>query len=679
MPDIALPDSLQALLQPINESSATGEELDRNIGLYESIGFRLNANQTDYKSCIQDAEIVLKEQSKHLQITSWLTLCWLMEQGIEGYRNGLLLMKELLVEYGDQVFPERPKHRVLAFKYLGRDQWVQILGSKIEEEKISNKAALVEEIKQLLSDVAGLFVEKLGESDPPDMSAVMDQLGAVSLSSNGSPAASTAEEEKPILEAREKETEENKETSPAQKNGFPDEIAVSGAEQYTNGEVVEATPEISQEAAQNTTEAPATENKEQDLETAVKVEPDISVPDEVDELLEDISFSSKTGKDIEEEPDDEDNLVYDTLKSEMRSFSGNDYHKCVQLCQDILQNRSKHLRVALFLCISWYRTEGLNGLSNGFLLMQQLLKKYQAELHPLDESKRIKIVQRLNSEARLQMLTDTVLGNEQPKFSVTDAGIKSLKDIPKPIERDLHKVKGQSFVGEEEFWEKISKAIGNKANEDQKKTLIHHFTTVKAGEERISYSIDDDRIEALIKAGLPEDIGSTLKKMVGNEYTGWGRCYDALLTEIGDEALETYESVLKGFMNHHVNGLLGVENAFDVLAATCKEVFDEQPPRMDTLADTIKSLSESASEILDQATANLQEIKSRKKRKTEQEKRAREKAPDRANKRPSSGQKAQTPSGSSGGGEAISISNLEVKWAGRCRKVIAKSADLLCR
>ena len=664
MSALALPD-IEDLLQPISPSSESGEDLDPYLDPYESLSYRFSGEQTDYKSCVQDAEAVLKEQSKHLQVVAWLTLSWLMVEGIRGYRKGLSLMKETLSRYGATVFPVKKKHRVNAFRFLARDKWVQVLCKKIEGETAGDKAAIVEDIMNLLVEVADLFVEKLGEVGKPDISGLLDKIGEADTTSTKRDNAKADQASSRIEENTLKEQEAPLHSST---NESSSTRSVESNQESTRA--MEEAANVQNGTPTNEEDADSWDSEEGKEDGALS--PEIPLPEEVDDLLQDVSFSSRTGKDIEEEPDEEDNLIYDNLKSEMRSFGNNDYNKCVQLCFDILQNRSKHLRVVVLLCISWYRTEGLSGLGKGFLLLQLLLKKYQADVYPVDTKKRIKIIQRLNSEDRLQMLGETLIGNEKPRFSITDAGIKSLSDIPKPIERSLHKLKGQSFVGEDDFWKQVMGVIGDKANDSQKKALIHHFTTERAGQDRITYSIDEQVLDSLKEVGLNEDVSASLSRLMGVTYKGWNRCYEALLTELGDEHVALYEPVLKGFMNQNVAELLHLERIFERLQETCSEVLQPDPPRLDTLSDTVKGLADSARTIIDQATADLQDIKDQKNREEAAEKRARERTARQATRERPSKDKKQTPVSepqSSGG----AISSLEIKWAEDAEKLLKKA------
>ena len=630
---VLLPDTLKELLLPISASSGTGEDLDPYVDPYESLSYRFSGEQTDYKGCIQDAESVLKEQSKHLQVISWLTLSWLVVEGLSGYRKGILLMKEVLVKYGAEVFPEKKKHRVNALRYLTRDKWVQVLGKKLEEEKASQKAEVVADIRKLLVDLADLFVEKLGESNKPDISGLLDIIDAVEVSSSEGSAS-----KEPHTESVE--------------------------------EVVEDSNTLQIDSENTAEEAEEVNN------SIHKEHTDIPLPEDVEELLEDISTSSRTGKDIELEPDEEDNLIYETLKSEMRNFSGNDYIKCIQLCSDILKNRSKHLRVVVLLCISWFRTEGVYGLKKGFILLEKILEKYSEDVFPVDVKKRVKIIQRLNSEPRLQMLGQTLIGNEQPKFKITDTGIKSLKDIPKPIERDLHKLKGQSFIGEEEFWRQVIEVIGNKAKDEQKKALLHHFTIEKAGQDQVSYAIDDQIIDAMRKAGLPSELGRSLDNLVGVEYRGWARSFDALLTELGEQPAKEYESVFKGFLNQNVTELLRLERVFNQFKERCSDKLQPDPPGLETLSETISSLADSARDVIEQASSDLESLKRKIDQSNKQEKKPEEKATQKSPQRSSreeTRRSAEIKDPVSEGEKVVSISSLEIKWAEDADKLLKKA------
>ncbi|RMH96330.1 MAG: hypothetical protein D6681_12345, partial [Calditrichaeota bacterium] len=66
--------------------------------------------------------------------------------------------------------------------------------------------------------------------------------------------------------------------------------------------------------------------------------------------------------------------------------------------------RSKHLRVALWLLIAWFRKDGLEGFRNGLMLLIGVLEKFGETLHPADPVQQARILQGLNTDRRLRLL-----------------------------------------------------------------------------------------------------------------------------------------------------------------------------------------------------------------------------------------------------------------------------------
>jgi type VI secretion system protein VasJ len=113
---------------------------------------------------------------------------------------------------------------------------------------------------------------------------------------------------------------------------------------------------------------------------------EIQVPDKILELLSPISGESPAGQEATVNED------YFKLDMEIGKVSP-DYKICIDLTSDILTQTSKDLRVAAWLCLAWYRTEGLSGLKDGILLLLELIKRFGSDLHPQKPAHRSKAVQ----------------------------------------------------------------------------------------------------------------------------------------------------------------------------------------------------------------------------------------------------------------------------------------------
>ena len=699
MAEIAVSDKVKALLEPVTDSSPAGEDLNIYDGPYEMLSNEMNGQQTNYAHSAEEAAKLIKE-SKHLQVASWLAVSWLMVDGLSGYRDGLQVISGILGAFGNSIYPTKPKRRTAAFRYLARDNWVATLVKCIEEEPLPDKAGLVKEIVDLLEEAADTYAKELGE-ERPDISVLLDGIKAANITKNGASAANA----RPVKENGDQKIADNgeshvdgtdaserkfAETSVAQwedvepDGNREDEPAIEGEDGAGLGTGVgagadenrpdesgpdESGPDKIGPDESGPDESGPDESGPDKIGPDKSGQPPLSIPDEVEELLEEISFSAKTGIDIEREATDEDSRVYEQLKSELRNFSGNDYNKCVELSTDILQHRSKHLRVALFLCISWYRTEGITGLKNGFILLDQLLQKFAEEVHPQDNIKRTKIVQRLNSEPRLQKLSDTPIGDEKAEFVVTSEGIKALSDINKQLEFALHDLKGQTYTGVDAFIERIDEVVGDKATKEQKDGFVPHFQISKSGKEKIEYRVDESAIAALEKAGLPGDMVSALWSLAGNDYKGWVRCFDAISLSIGEEAASEYQDVLMAFFNKNVIELQLTERAFVGLVETCKATIDEEYTWLETLSETIVDLAVRARDIVSHAGDELAAIKEKKLRNVQQKERSKERKAARDSSKKTS---ASSTEGASSTGGPMLIKDVKVTSAEDADRLLKK-------
>jgi type VI secretion system protein VasJ len=130
---------------------------------------------------------------------------------------------------------------------------------------------------------------------------------------------------------------------------------------------------------------------------------DTQIPDFVRDLLNPISTDSPVGN--ESSTDEE----YFRLEMEIGKPSPN-YKVAIELASSILQEKSKDLRVASWLCFAWYRDEKIPGLKNGLLLLFELLNTFRDKLYPENIVHRAKALQLLNSSRFVK-----ILEKEEPK------------------------------------------------------------------------------------------------------------------------------------------------------------------------------------------------------------------------------------------------------------------------
>jgi type VI secretion system protein VasJ len=74
-----------------------------------------------------------------------------------------------------------------------------------------------------------------------------------------------------------------------------------------------------------------------------------------------------------------------------------DYKKCIELADIVLQEKSKDIKVATWLCFSLFRTEKIKGLRDGLDIIYQLLIKFENNLFPENIIHRGKALQFLNT------------------------------------------------------------------------------------------------------------------------------------------------------------------------------------------------------------------------------------------------------------------------------------------
>ena len=124
---------------------------------------------------------------------------------------------------------------------------------------------------------------------------------------------------------------------------------------------------------------------------------EIEIPDSVKELLEDIPGDKPVG--IDASNDEE----YFKLTMEVPKTIP-DYKNWIELSETILTEKSKDIKVAVWLCFAYYRSENINGLKKGLILILELLKKFGNDLYPSNPIHRSKAIQFINTGRVLKLL-----------------------------------------------------------------------------------------------------------------------------------------------------------------------------------------------------------------------------------------------------------------------------------
>lgn len=377
MSDAAVLVDAQTLLKPIAGDSPVGQDPEMNPDYINLDAEMAKMSGLDYEMIAEVAQRILTSESKHLRVATWLTLGWTKLYGVTGLRNGLEVIVRLLDEFAPDLFPEKAKMQSMALQNLHSDKRIAMFAKKATNPD----SADIADAKSFLDKIAE-SAQSLYEDKPPTLDGLREALEALAPGSDAAPTNGES-----IKAAKEEQTSET-----------PSATVDSKSE-----ETVEDSIETSQDESASNGAAETAAGSE-DSEQAEPEEEKIAVPDEVQDLLDQISDEEPAGEDVEKTDDQEVMVEYMTLESEMAKFSGNNYEQCAIQCSDLLRDRTKHLRIAIWQLIAWYRTLKLTGFRDGLALIYHLLNDFTESIHPQDVSQQANTLQLLNSEARIKLL-----------------------------------------------------------------------------------------------------------------------------------------------------------------------------------------------------------------------------------------------------------------------------------
>jgi type VI secretion system protein ImpA len=114
-----------------------------------------------------------------------------------------------------------------------------------------------------------------------------------------------------------------------------------------------------------------------------------------------------------------------------------DWGRVIRVCEALLGNRSKDLRLAAWLTEAWARSRGLAGLADGYTLLTLLCEAYWENVHPLPEDgdldQRIGNFDWLVTQTA-RLIREAVLTNSpKGKYSFND--LESARTLAKNVER----------------------------------------------------------------------------------------------------------------------------------------------------------------------------------------------------------------------------------------------------
>ena len=120
-----------------------------------------------------------------------------------------------------------------------------------------------------------------------------------------------------------------------------------------------------------------------------------TIPDKIAGMLESFGTQNPSGED----PRYGDEFVL--IKTEIDKLAFNDYNAVLTLCEEILKNQAKDMRVAGYFLLANTYINGLKGLVDGLMLYRLLLENFADSIYPKKENAQIITLQWLNNSKLL--------------------------------------------------------------------------------------------------------------------------------------------------------------------------------------------------------------------------------------------------------------------------------------
>ena len=365
MPEIQIPDKVTELLKPISSDSSVGQDVEGSED-FSKLNTETRETTPDYEVWIELATEILKKKSKHLRVAIWLCYGWYRTENIKGFLNGLTLILELLKIYGDKLFPEDEVARSRILLFLNSKLSPFLIKETVNIENAST-------IRNIQTAFQGIIAE-CEKQFPKNMPQLTKT--------------------KQVIDSLVKHA--------AEFLGTDETIVATDADDI---EMIESSS-VEQIAASESGEETTPEKDE------------IIIPDIVKELLEPITSDSPAGQAVK------DSEFYFKLNSETKKPIP-DYKNWIEWATEILKLENKNLRVAVWLCYAWYRTENMKGLYNGLILTLKFLQTYGDKLFP----------EEIDVRSRALLFFNTKLALFLNKEKVDAGNARTVKDIAMVFQR----------------------------------------------------------------------------------------------------------------------------------------------------------------------------------------------------------------------------------------------------
>lgn len=158
---IVIPNEIQEYLKPIPGDSPVGSDAS-DVEEFFKLTMEFPKTVPDYKNWIELSEIILKEKSKDIKVASWLCFALYRTENIKGFKEGLILVNELLKRYGNDLFPANPVLKNKAIQFLNTGRVTKLLErEEINKANADDALQIKELLTQILTECEKLFPENI--------------------------------------------------------------------------------------------------------------------------------------------------------------------------------------------------------------------------------------------------------------------------------------------------------------------------------------------------------------------------------------------------------------------------------------------------------------------------------------------------------------------------------------
>ena len=134
--ELEISEFVQEFLEPIPGEIPVGNDAV-NEEEYFKLNMEIPKTTPDYKKCIEYSGFILKEKSKDIKVACWFCFALFRTEKIKGLRDGLNIIYNLLIKYGNDLYPVNHVHRSKALQFLNTARFFKL----VEKEEINKSNA----------------------------------------------------------------------------------------------------------------------------------------------------------------------------------------------------------------------------------------------------------------------------------------------------------------------------------------------------------------------------------------------------------------------------------------------------------------------------------------------------------------------------------------------------------